>query len=194
MSSSDDPILRFRELFDRAAQGAPFDHTAAALATATPDGVPTVRVVLVRVFDERGFVFFTNYRSQKARDLAQNPRAALCFYWPWIEEQVRIEGMLSPITAEESDEYFAARPRGSQVGAWASLQSEPLAAREELDRRYLDLERQFEGRDVPRPPHWGGYRLAPARMEFWRNGAYRLHDRWLYAREADGWGVTRLYP
>jgi pyridoxamine 5'-phosphate oxidase len=194
MTTSDHPVDRFRELFDRAAEGAPFDHTAAALATATPDGEPTVRVVLVRIFDERGFVFFTNYRSQKARDLAQNPRAALCFYWPWIEEQVRVEGTLTTITPEESDMYFAARPRGSQVGAWASLQSEQLAAREDLDRRYLDYEREFDGRDVPRPEHWGGYRLAPLRMEFWRNGAYRLHDRWLYTREGDAWAVTRLYP
>jgi pyridoxamine 5'-phosphate oxidase len=194
MTSSDHPVDRFRELFDRAAAGAPFDHTAAALATATPDGEPTVRVVLVRIFDERGFIFFTNYRSQKARDIAQNPRAALCFYWPWIEEQVRIEGTLTTITPEESEMYFAARPRGSQVGAWASLQSDRLAAREELDRRYLDYEREFEGRDVPRPEHWGGYRLAPLRMEFWRNGAYRLHDRWLYTREGDAWMVTRLYP
>lgn len=194
MTASDNPVSRFRELFDRAAEGAPFDHTAAALATATPDGEPTVRVVLVRIFDERGFVFFTNFGSQKGRDLAKNPKAALCFYWPWVEEQVRIEGHVSTIGPEESDAYFAARPRGSQVGAWASQQSAPLPARDELERRYFDAERQYDGVAVPRPPNWGGYRLAPARMEFWRNGLYRLHDRWLYTRHGDAWQVTRLYP
>jgi pyridoxamine 5'-phosphate oxidase len=194
MSVATDPIVRFVETFERAAVQAPFDHTAASLATATPGGEPSVRVVLVRHFDDRGFVFFTNYESRKGHEIAANPAASLCFYWPWIDDQVRIEGPLSKVSPEESDAYFATRPRGSQIGAWASNQSRPLSERSELERRYFDIERQYEGHAVPRPPHWGGYRLRPLRMEFWKAGEYRLHDRWLYTVTRDGWDIEILYP
>jgi pyridoxamine 5'-phosphate oxidase len=194
MTAPDNPIARFAELFERAAREAPFDHTAAALATVDDQGQPSVRVVLVRSFDDRGFVFFTNYASRKGRDIERNPAGALCSYWPWLDEQVRIEGRLTRVTPDESDAYFASRPRGSQIGAWASTQSEPLSARSELEARYFDSEREYDGQTVPRPPHWGGYRLRPERIEFWKAGAYRLHDRWLYTRTADGWQMELLYP
>ena len=189
-----DPIVRFLETFERAAAEAPFDHTAASLATVTPAGEPSVRVVLVRQFDDRGFIFFTNYESRKGEDIAANPAGSLCFYWPWIDEQIRIDGPLTKVSPEESDAYFATRPRGSQIGAWASNQSRPLSARSELERRYFDIERQYEGQTVPRPPHWGGYRLRPLRVEFWKAGEYRLHDRWLYTATPDGWDIEILYP
>jgi pyridoxamine 5'-phosphate oxidase len=191
---TDDPLARFIDLFERAAHDAPFDYTAASLATSTPQGTPAVRVVLVRHVDARGFAFFTNYDSEKGRELAANPVAALCFYWPWIDEQVRATGGVSRVTDEESDAYFATRPRGSQVGAWASRQSEPLASRDELEARVREVERQFEGREIPRPPNWGGYRLTPDRIEFWRAGDFRLHDRWLYTRAGAAWSVVTLYP
>jgi pyridoxamine 5'-phosphate oxidase len=188
------PMARFAALFDLAGRGAPYDHTAASLATASVEGVPSVRVVLVRGVHERGFVFFTNYDSQKGIELAANPVASLCFYWPWIDEQVRASGPVERIDAAESDAYFAARPRGSQVGAWASRQSAPLGSRAELEERWREVERRFEGRPVPRPPNWGGYRLSPTHVEFWKAGEFRLHDRWLYTRADDGWSVINLYP
>jgi pyridoxamine 5'-phosphate oxidase len=182
------------ELFELAAREAPFDHTAAALATATREGVPTVRTVLVRRIDRAGLSFFTNYDSQKGRDLASNPVAALCFYWPWINHQVRAEGPISRLTAEESDSYFAGRPRESQIGAWASRQSEPMASRDELDRRWREFELQFAGQLVSRPPNWGGYRLSPERLEFWKAGEFRLHERWLYTHTGEGWTMVDLFP
>jgi pyridoxamine 5'-phosphate oxidase len=194
MPPETDPFARFGEVFARAAADAPFDSTAAALATADAEGQPSVRIVLVRSFDEHGFLFYTNYRSRKAADLDVNPRAALCFYWPWIDEQVRIAGTVARVSAALSDNYFAQRPRGSQIGAWASEQSRPIEDRSVLERRYLEIERRYDGQPVPRPPHWGGYRLSPASIEFWKAGAYRLHDRWSYTRAADGWRVERLNP
>jgi pyridoxamine 5'-phosphate oxidase len=190
----DDPMTRFAVLFERASRGAPFDHTAASLATASAEGASSVRIVLVRGVDERGFVFYTNHDSQKGRELAANPVASLCFYWPWIDEQVRADGPVARIAAAESDAYFATRPRGSQIGAWASKQSEPLGSRAELEARWREIEQRFEGRPVPRPPNWGGFRLSPSRMEFWKAGEFRLHDRWLYTRTATGWSVINLYP
>jgi pyridoxamine 5'-phosphate oxidase len=194
MPPEPDPLARFGEVFARAAADAPFDYTAASLATADATGQPSVRIVLVRSFDEEGFLFYTNYRSRKAADIEANPRGALCFYWPWIDEQVRIEGALSRVSAELSDTYFAARPRGSQIGAWASEQSRPLEDRSVLERRYLALDGQYEGQPIPRPSHWGGYRLSPAQIEFWKAGEYRLHDRWLYTRDGSTWRVERLHP
>lgn len=194
MTLPDSPLVRFGQLFARAAHEAPFDHTAAALATAAPDAQPSVRMVLVRDMDERGFVFFTNFRSRKGRDLDANPVAALCFYWPWIDEQVRVEGRVSRLAAGESDAYFASRPRGSQIGAWASRQSEPLSSREELEARWRETKERFEGQVVPRPAEWGGYRLVPDRIEFWKAGAFRLHDRMLYSRTGDTWTAVALYP
>ena len=189
-----DPIARFQELFARASENAPFDPVAVTLATASPDARPSARIVLLRRVDERGFGFFTNYDSRKGRDLLDNPYAALCAYWPWLDEQARIEGRVVVAEPAESDEYFAARPRGSQVGAWASRQSDPLESREALEARYRAIEAEYVGRDVPRPPYWGGFRLVPDRIEFWRAGSYRLHERNLYERANGGWRMRLLYP
>ena len=189
-----DPMARFADVFARAAANPPFDHTAATLGTSSPTGVPSLRTVLVRRVDAGGFSFFTNYESRKGRELSVNPFAALCFYWPWIDEQVLVEGRVAPLEPADSDAYFAGRPRGSQLGAWASQQSGPLGSREELEARWRETERRFEDREVPRPPYWGGFRLSPTRMEFWRAGEFRLHDRELYTFADGVWTVTRLFP
>jgi pyridoxamine 5'-phosphate oxidase len=189
-----DPIAGFAELFSRAAANAAFDHTVVALATADEDGCPSVRMVLLHGFDARGFVFYTNYEGRKAREIENNPHGALCFYWPWVNEQVRAEGTIERITPQESDAYFASRPRGKQIGAWASRQSHILPSRAELESRCAEVERRFANRDVPRPPFWGGYRLRPESIEFWRGGEDRLHDRFLYRRSGDDWIFERLYP
>lgn len=189
-----DPIARFTEVMARAAEAAPFDPIAVALATSTPDGRPSCRIVLLHEVDERGFVFHTNYDGRKAQEIEGNPHAALCAYWPWTDEQVRIEGTVARVSSAESDGYFAVRPRGSQIGAWASLQSQPLDSRETLIARVKEYEAKFEGGDVPRPENWGGYRLRPLRIEFWKAGEFRLHDREVYERVGDAWTVQRLYP
>jgi pyridoxamine 5'-phosphate oxidase len=189
-----DPIQRFAELFKRAQAEEPTDATAVALATADPDGRPGVRMVLLKGADERGFVFFTNYASRKARELEARPRAALCFHWPKVAVQVRVEGAVEKTASDESDAYFATRPRYSQLGAWASQQSAPLPGRPWLIARFLRYSAQYAGRSVPRPPHWGGYRLVPERIEFWYSQVYRLHDRILYLRGPEGWSSQRLYP
>ena len=193
-SVNPDPIARFEEVFARASVSPPMDHTAMSLATSTAAGKPSVRIVLLHGLDARGFVFYTNYEGRKGGELEANPHAALCFYWPWLDEQVRVEGRVTRLSDEESDAYFASRPRGKQVGAWASKQSRPLASREVLVDRVADAEARFAGKDVPRPPYWGGYRIAPERIEFWRAGEFRLHDREVYLREGDGWKIERLYP
>ncbi len=192
--SAPDPIAEFRGHFERAAGIPDFDETAAALGTADAGGHPSVRMVLLKAVDERGFVFYTNYGSRKAAELEANPRAALCFHWDPIGIQARIEGAVTRVSPEESDAYFATRPRGSQLGAWASEQSRPLASRFALLRRYLALQVRYAGREVPRPPHWGGLRLAPERIEFWSSERFRLHDRRLFTRRGDGWEMTRLQP
>lgn len=194
--SSNDPIARFSKLFERAKRDEPFDATAVALATATPSGQPSVRMVLLKEADERGFSFYTNYGSRKARELDSNPRAALVAYWPSGQQQVRVEGRIEKLSAEESDAYFASRPRGSQLAAWASRQSEPLESRRELLSSYLKVQWKYGQDDVPRPDFWGGYRLVPDRIEFWSSRTYRLHDRIAYVRDADGegWEKIRLYP
>jgi pyridoxamine 5'-phosphate oxidase len=151
-------------------------------------------MVLLKGFDERGFVFYTNRKSPKGRHLERTPYAALCFYWASIGDQVRIEGPVELVSDEESDAYFATRPRGSQLGAWASYQSQPLPSRIELVSRYLQYKVKFMGGPVPRPPFWGGYRIIPERIEFWHNGLFRLHDRFLYTRTENGWTVQRLSP
>ena len=194
MPESQDPLLRFHEVFARAAQNAPYDPVAVTLATATPDGRPSARVVLLRRVDEHGFFFYTNYESRKGRELQANPRAALCCYWPWLDEQVRIEGEVEKASAKDSDDYFAGRPRGSQIGAWASPQSAVVASRVELEARYHALEAEYEGRPIPRPPFWGGYRLVPERIEFWRAGTFRLHERQVYTRDGERWRTEVLYP
>ncbi len=188
-----DPIADFLQAVKQA-RGAGVDTTPAALGTTDERGRPSVRMVLVRHADARGFVFHTNYLSRKARDLASNPQAALCFHWPAIEQQIRVEGPVERLAETESDAYFATRPRGSQIGAWASEQSAPLAARELLHERYREVEKRFAAGDVPRPPFWGGYRLIPDRLEFWHGRLDRLHDRVLYTRQGAAWRKERLYP
>lgn len=189
-----DPIAHFRQVFARAAASEPFDYTACTLATADTDGRPSARIVLLKEVDERGFAFFTNRRSRKAREIAANPQAALCFYYPSLGEQVRVEGFVEEVSGAESDAYFATRPRMSQVGAWASEQSSPLESREALLARCAEVEVRFQGGDIERPPFWGGYRLIPRAIEFWKAGEYRLHDRFLYTRSQAGWLVQRLNP
>ena len=189
-----DPIQEFLEIFERAKEREVADATRVALATVDSSAHPTVRVVLLKQVDDRGFVFYTNFESRKARHLDENPNAALCFYWPSIDEQIRVEGVVERVTDEEADAYFASRDRGSKVGAWASRQSRPLDSRRTLIGRYLKYQAKFAARQVPRPDFWGGYRLKPERIEFWHNQAHRLHDRFLYVREDDGWRVERLYP
>ena len=166
---------------------------ATALATATPDGRPSVRMVLLKGADERGFAFFTNYESRKGRELADNPRAALLFHWQPLGRQVRVEGGVERVDADESEAYFRTRPLGSRLAAWASPQSRPLADRAELERLYADAAERF-GEDVPLPPNWGGFRLVPDVYEFWQHGDDRLHDRVRYERDATGWSRTRLAP
>ena len=189
-----DPIAAFLRWFAEARQRETSDATAAALATADADGRPAVRMVLVKLVDERGFRFFTNHGSRKARELEENPRAALCFHWPVIARQVRVEGAVEPLPDAESDDYFASRGRDSQVGAWASRQSAPLQSRELLEERCARVAERYADGPVPRPPFWGGYLLVPERIELWSGREHRLHDRQLFRREADGWSVERLYP
>jgi pyridoxamine 5'-phosphate oxidase len=189
-----DPILRFHEALARARAASPADPTAAALATADARGRPSVRMVLVKAVDARGFVFFTNRESRKARDLAENPAAALCFHWPAIEEQVRVEGAVSLASDAESDAYFASRPRESRLGAWASRQSAPVASRAALEAALREIEARFGAGEIPRPAFWGGYRITPERIEFWRSGPGRLHHRERYERDGARWIVTLLQP
>ena len=189
-----DPFALFRDWYAEARETEINDSNAMALATADADGQPSLRMVLLKGFDERGFVFYTNRESRKAGDLASNPRAALLFHWKSLRRQVRIEGAVTLATDAESDAYFASRSRDSQLGAWASDQSRPLDARATFEARYEALRQRFDGRPVPRPPHWGGYRVAPERMEFWQDRAHRLHERRLFERVGDGWREGLLYP
>jgi pyridoxamine 5'-phosphate oxidase len=190
---SADPIAAFLEAVTRA-QARQVDTVPVTLATADRNGRPSARMVLLRGADARGFAFFTNYTSRKARELTENPRAALCLHWPTLEEQIRIEGRVERVPDAESDEYFAGRPRGSQIGAWASDQSQVLPSRDTLDARYGEIERRFDGVPVTRPPFWGGFRLVPDRIEFWQGRGDRLHDRLVYLRDDNGWRTERLYP
>lgn len=189
-----DPIARFHAEFLRAKGVETIDVTAMALATATPDGSPNVRYVLLKEADARGFVFFTNGESQKGNELAANPHAALGFLWPTIYVQVRVQGAVEVLPSDESDAYFASRPRGSQIGAWASAQSRPIASRAELERRVEEVTSAYEGREIPRPAYWGGYRVVPSRIEFWYGRESRLHDRIVYWRDDATWRVGYLSP
>jgi pyridoxamine 5'-phosphate oxidase len=189
-----DPIELFTSWFEAARGAGVLLPEAVTLATATPDGFPSARMVLLKEVDARGFVFFTNYGSRKARELEANPRAALCIHWAVLQRQVRVTGRVARVNAEESAEYFATRPRGSQIGAWASQQSQRLPSREDLERTVRDLGDKYAGQDVPLPPFWGGYRLEPLEIEFWQGRADRLHDRLVFTRAADGWSTQRLYP
>lgn len=189
-----DPIELFTEWFHAAQESGLLLPESCALATATADGMPSVRQVLLKHVDARGFVFYTNYGSSKAKEMEENPRAALCFHWPILERQVRVAGSVARIPEEESTEYFSTRSRGSCIGAWASKQSDPLPSRATLKGRVKEYEARYPGNDVPLPPFWGGYRLVPERIEFWQGKADRLHDRLVFTRAGEGWGTERLYP
>lgn len=188
------PIARFTAALQNAEKrGIPLAN-AVALATADANGRPSVRMVLLKGADERGFVFYTNLGSRKARELRERPWASLCFHWTTLEEQVRVEGPVELVSDAEADAYFASRPRGSQIGAWASKQSETLDARGTLVDRLAEVEAQYEGRDVPRPPNWSGFLLRPETIEFWYGKPDRLHDRLVYTAAEGGWSLHRLYP
>jgi len=189
-----DPFTLFDDWFAEAKRTEVNDPNAMALATCSADGVPSVRIVLMKARDQRGFVFYTNSRSRKGVELAANARAALLFHWKTLQRQVRIEGAVEQVTDAEADAYFTSRPRLSRIAAWASSQSEPLPSRAEFEQRIAETERRYPGEDVPRPPHWFGYRVRPARFEFWREMPFRMHDRSVYTREGAGWAVSKLYP
>jgi len=191
---SQDPLEQFEHWFAEAKRAGVEVPEAMTLATADAEGAPSARMVLLKGVGEDGFVFYTGYGSRKSEELEQNPRAALVFYWRPLGRQVRVEGSVERVSESESAAYFATRPRGSQLAAWASQQSRPLGSREELERRYAELEREYEGREVPLPPHWGGYRLRPEAIEFWEHRENRLHDRIRYTRAREGWKVERLSP
>jgi pyridoxamine 5'-phosphate oxidase len=192
-----DPVERFRSVYalaekiDRSIIPEP---NAMALGTIEEGGQPSVRIVLLKSFDERGFVFYTNYEGRKGRQLLAHPKAALCFYWSPIDIQVRVEGTVTKVADSEADAYFATRQRQSQIGAWASRQSEPLETSTALDERVAQYEKEFEGRDVPRPKFWSGFRVWPERIEFWKGRPSRLHERHLYTRERGVWKIETLYP
>ncbi len=191
---ADDPFALFDAWYAEARQTEPNDTNAMALATVDADGQPSVRMVLLKGHDERGFVFYTNLNSRKARALIDTPKAALLFHWKSLRRQIRIEGPVSGVSQDEADAYFATRGRDSQLGAWASDQSQPLPSRDLFEDQFADVQARFEGQDVPRPPHWSGFRVAPQRIEFWQDRAHRLHERRLFARTADGWDEGLLYP
>lgn len=194
MKTYQDPFAHFRDWYARARESEPGFPEAFALATADRDAAPSVRMMLLKGFDERGFVFFTNLESRKGGEIAANPRVAMCFHWKSIEKQVRVEGPVEPVTGEEADAYFSSRPRTSQLGAWASRQSRPLSGRFELEAEVAKFTARFNVGEVPRPPHWSGFRLLPERVEFWRQYAFRLHDRLEYRRSAGGWEWRYLFP
>lgn len=190
-----DPLRQFEKWFGQALAANLPEPNAMTLATAAADGQPSARVVLLKAFDASGFTFFTNYDSRKGRELTANPRAALLFFWPQMQRQIRIEGTVERISEAESDAYFRSRPLGSRLGAWASAQSEVITGRDVLEEHMRELTQRFAAGEVPRPPHWGGYRVCPLAIEFWQGRPDRLHDRLRYQRvQPDGWRIDRLSP
>jgi len=191
---SDNPIQRFKELLAQAEKLGIELHNAFALATAGIELDTTVRMVLLKEIDARGLVFYTNLQSLKANQMTENPRASACFWWPQLKRQVRFEGRVELVSDQEADEYFASRPRGSQIGAWASPQSRELTSRQQLLDAVAAITEKFKDRPVPRPPYWSGYRLVPERIEYWKEQPNRLHEREVYTRQTDGWKFTLLAP
>lgn len=189
-----DPFHQFQQWFEEALAAEPNHANAMTLATCTREGKPSARVVLLKSWDQRGFVFYTNYNSRKASELLENPRASLVFWWQGLERQVRIEGHVEKTAEEEADDYFQTRPRESQIGAWASAQSEIIPDRSTLEQRFQEIARAYENQPIPRPAHWGGFRLAPESIEFWQGRPNRMHDRLRYRRLASGWVIERLSP
>jgi pyridoxamine 5'-phosphate oxidase len=193
-SAGMDPLALFHKWFQEAIKAGVYLPESMALGTATPDGKPSVRLVLLKGYDERGFVFFTNYGSRKGVEMDANPEATLVFHWGILQRQIRLEGRVERTSHQESEAYFRSRPRGSQIGAWASEQSRPLSDRRELEEREREFERRFKGQEVPLPPFWGGYRLMPRSAEFWQGRANRLHDRIKFTRAGGTWERQRLHP
>ncbi|WP_439596889.1 pyridoxamine 5'-phosphate oxidase [Falsiroseomonas sp.] len=193
-TSAEDPIALFEAWMAEAAKTEPNDPNAVCLATATPEGRPSARMVLLKGVDQDGFVFYTNLESRKGGELARNPFAALCFHWKTLQRSVRVEGAVQPVSAAEADAYYASRARGSRIGAWASKQSRPLESRYALEKAVAEQTLRFGLGEIPRPPHWSGFRLVPDRMELWRDMPFRLHERRVFHRDGAGWRIEMLYP
>lgn len=195
LTAQDNPFEIFDQWFELAKQSEPDDPNAMCLATATPDGKPSARMVLLKDHDERGFVFYTNLESRKGSELADNPHASVCFHWKSLHRQIRIEGKIEQVSDAQADDYYNSRHRGSRIGAWASKQSRPLDSRDTLKQRVEDFDKKFEGQEnIPRPAHWSGFRLKPSRIEFWDDGTYRLHDRFIFEKIEASWTCQRYYP
>lgn len=192
--AASDPVGLFQDWLAEAARTEPNDPNAMTVATCTPEGRPSARIVLLKDVDARGFVFYTNKEGRKGRELLDNPFAALLFHWKTLGRQVRVEGGVEGVTDDEADAYYATRPRISRLGAWASEQSRPLLSRADLERRVAEFDARFPGESIPRPPHWSGFRVVPDRVEFWQDMPFRLHDRRVYTRAGEGWTAEALYP